>query len=182
MQIKGKLTGDVLEVKIRATKNDDNKTTLAQVDFTMTEKQAQVRLGDHFVAMAFSSLRSFVDHDENGDATEHEFMSKTITPTNKIVFSKHKLTFDEPLGESIDLQPTFLKIITIPKSQKVAIRLRLEIDVARRKLLQWLGDCCVGCEPVRVTFKPLAEPQKEMFPKSKDKEKGNGADKGLALV
>jgi hypothetical protein len=162
MKLKCKLDADIVGLIIKRNKTNDGREAFVDIDIVVKREGAEKRWGDDFVALAFATLQVRADPDADGeDGQSYSFLVDSLKPNNRLVFERHRIELEE---EAIEVQPELTGIRTVDGAAQVIARLRLPIDVGRKKLLSNLAS------KVGVTVKLEFSPQQASFEFKRGKE------------
>jgi hypothetical protein len=137
MQITGKFTATVEKYSNKVDGSNDGTTALADLSISCTQKQLADRLGAPMAAVVFAACVQEVVPSQNGDATETVWKLKNPAPSKKVVFEEHKMTIGD---HTFTGQPLLLPFRPIEKSEKVLMRVRLQLGAAQKKLRRMLDE------------------------------------------
>ncbi len=146
MKITGTVAADIRKLEIKSDNTNTGKEALVELDVGLTEQQARDKIGEDFVALAFSTMR--VRENDEGEQGFHHLVD-SITPGKNCVMEVHRIKFGE---REISKQPEVTKIKPVDKEAKVVARIRVPIDTASTELLSELMQQ-VG-QTVDVVFNP----------------------------
>lgn len=148
MDIRGKMSGDVVAVIIKSNNSYDGKEALVDLEFGVRQEDAVARFGQDFADMAFSTLR--VTEGEDDQADSYGFLVDSVKPNKRVVLGKHKIKIGQ---HTFDADPKIRGIKTAKDEPRVTVKLRLQVEVKKKDVLNYLQDH-VGSELVTVEFEP----------------------------
>lgn len=135
MQLKGKLTGRIIQVLTTYHQTNDGKKAAVDIAFRTQREDAEARFGADFNTLAFATTT----HDEEEDCPVH--LQDVIKPGSRVKFAEHVITIE---GKEVITTPKLLKIEPVEGEETVFATLRIEVGTSvkglRGKLAEQTGD------------------------------------------
>jgi hypothetical protein len=162
LELKGKITGNVRRYVAKADKTNDGKTAIVDINFTLTEAEAQALGGSLFARTCFSD---FVG--KSGAATVD---GKKLGGELRI---KAEHTVDVE-GYKLSTKPKITDVAISSVDRVVIVTLRLPVVGAMKKLRAML-DSCVG-DDIALDFVGVTQPEMLKTDGSDDADEDEGSD------
>lgn len=146
MKFKGTFSADIRRLEIKSDNTNSGKEANVDVEIGFKQDEAAKKIGDDFVALAFSTMRVQAN-DEGEDGFHH--LVDSIKPGKHCILEQHRIVID---GQAeFSTQPKLLSVVPVDGEPKVTARIRIPIDTSKGVLAEVMK--LVG-QSVKVKFNP----------------------------
>lgn len=154
MKVKGTMNADVVGFSIKRNQAHTGKEANVDLEIGFKREEAERRIGEDFVALAFSTMRVVEGEDDEGDSVKS--LVDRIKPGKNCSLERHRIVIiTDPEKETeteIEMQPELISIVPVEGEEKVLARFRIPIDVSKASVINALTKL-VG-DTVKVRWNP----------------------------
>lgn len=147
MKIKGTMNADVVGFHIKRNQAHTGKEAYVDLEIRFDEENAAKKIGDDFVKLGFATMQVVEGEGDAGDSVKS--LVDRIKPGRNCILERHRIEIDD---HEFEAQPELLAVIPVEGEAKVDARVRIEIDVAKASVINFLTKM-VG-ETLKVKFNP----------------------------
>lgn len=133
MKLKGTFSVDIRRFEIKSDSSNTGKEALVDIEIGLKQEEAEKKIGEDFVALAFSTMR-VQENDEGEDGYHH--LVDSIKPGRNCILEQHRITIDDQ--PEFVAQPELLRIKPVDGEPKVTALIRIPIDVSKAAVINAL--------------------------------------------